>query len=132
MPTPSGPASSAGPASSSAPAMPSFTGGETVHEPSAPPEYEFDICQDPPHMRAYPKKTIVEGWGNMRKWLKDGELKIPPSMNEQEAMAFYSSTRLQSGRSGLLVDLGSRGNLAGGPWTTNHARECVKHGKRPY
>jgi hypothetical protein len=49
----------------------------------------------------------------------------------EEAQTFLNATALADGRTSLLLDVGSYGNLAGQTWIRQAAEEGRKHGKMP-
>ncbi len=53
------------------------------------------------------------------------------SMANWNAQAYHTATRLTDGRSSLLLDIGSVGNLAGDLWVKKQAQEALKSGRTP-
>lgn len=43
----------------------------------------------------------------------------------------HTETRLADGRPAIMVDCGSVGNLTGSVWALDHAKEALKHHRRP-
>ena len=77
---------------------------------------------------------LVDGWGDMKKWLKPDELPLPANyyqMNEESKQAYHSSTELPDGRIGALIDPGSKGNGAGEKWIMKMIERCEKMGISP-
>ena len=54
-----------------------------------------------------------------------------PAARQGEQRTYHADTRLKDGRPALLVDPGSRGNLAGSEWMRDAAREAMRFNKRP-
>jgi len=78
-------------------------------------------------------------WGDAASWETSSQHNIgnfnTPVRAVQEtvttACQYHTDTRLRDGRLGLLVDPGSRGNLAGSSWIRLAASKAIHFGKNP-
>jgi len=71
--------------------------------------------------------------GSSRLNVPSGQRDIPPPTDtpSTDGTSYHAETRLKDGRSSLLLDIGSVGNLAGDEWVKHHATIAVNHNRKP-
>ncbi len=77
----------------------------------------------------------AEDWMSVSSALRPADRVDQPqganSMANWGSQAYHTATRLTDGRSSLLLDIGSVGNLAGDLWVQKQAQEALKSGRVP-